>query len=267
MLRVLICEDDIKYLEYVKKCVENYIVIENFAIHIVCASTNPADILDYLRDNERATGMYFLDLNLNNDMNGIDLAKKIREYDPWGAIVFITSDGDSHEITFRYRLEAMDYIVKGDASTNARICECIKNAHQKITSTDAAFLDKFVVKITKDVRGFRSFFNLAKDTIVSVDSRTILYFETSTETKHSIIMYTTSGNVEFRGNLSRIEKDLNRKEFYRCQRNYIVNLEKIIAIDAVQLTVIFENNMQIEISPKQVYKLSARVRSIKGLKT
>ena len=46
-------------------------------------------------------------------MSGLELAVKLREYDPRGFIVFITAHDDMMFETFRYRLEALDYIVKG----------------------------------------------------------------------------------------------------------------------------------------------------------
>ena len=51
MLRAFICEDDINYLNYVRKCVENYISIEGLGIKFACAATTPAELLNYLQNN------------------------------------------------------------------------------------------------------------------------------------------------------------------------------------------------------------------------
>jgi len=233
---------------------------------VVCATTSPDDVLDYLSNNDSCSGLYFLDLDLGCDINGIGLAEKIRVHDPWGSIIFITIDGDSHKLTFEYKIEAMDYIVKNDLNVESRICKCLQNANSKFTSKEATLLDKFVVKINRDATGFMGSTKLSKDCIISLDSRKIMYFETSVEIKNSVIVYTSDGNFEFRGSLTQIEKQLDKTRFYRCQRNIIVNLENIVAVDAVRLTSLFANGMVIPISPKQIHKLSSRVRDAKKTK-
>ena len=266
MLSIFICEDDPAYLRRIRACVENFILIENFAMKVVCATTSPDDVLDYLSNNDSCSGLYFLDLDLGCDINGIGLAEKIRVHDPWGSIIFITIDGDSHKLTFEYKIEAMDYIVKNDLNVESRICKCLQNANSKFTSKEATLLDKFVVKINRDATGFMGSTKLSKDCIISLDSRKIMYFETSVEIKNSVIVYTSDGNFEFRGSLTQIEKQLDKTRFYRCQRNIIVNLENIVAVDAVRLTSLFANGMVIPISPKQIHKLSSRVRDAKKTK-
>ena len=265
MLCVFICEDDSDFLKRLQKCVEGYVSMENLAMPVVCATTNPDDVLTYLRENEPATGLYFLDLNLGTEMNGIQLAEKIRVYDPWGAIVFITTDVDSHKLTFEYKVEAMDYIVKNHPALERRVCECIENAHTKFTSKEAELLDKFIVKINRDASGFMGFFNPSKDSVISLDSRTIQYFETSLEIKNSIVIYTSKGSLQFRGSLSRIQRQLDKKRFYKCQRNIIVNLENVVAVDCNEMTVLFANGMEMDILPAHIHNLKKRVAEARGL--
>jgi len=266
MLSVFICEDDLNYLVQIKTCVENYVLMENLAMPVVCATTSPSDVLKYLQYNSGTSGLYFLDLNLNCDINGIELANKIRAFDPWGVIVFITSDGDSYKLTFEYKVEAMDYIVKDDLNIESRICECLMNAYAKFTSKEATQLDKFVIKINRDASHFVGSFKPSKDSIISIDSRKVMYFETSVDIKNSVIIYATDSKLEFRGSLSKIEKQLDKKRFYRCQRNRIVNLENIVAVDRAQLTVLFKNGLSIDIAPKQVHKLGQCLYSAKVYK-
>jgi len=261
MLRVFICDDDANFLASVKKCAENYILMENLPMPIVCAATSPHDIHEYLEINDRATGLYFLDYHLNSNINGVQLAEIIRTYDPWGVIVFITSDGDSHATTFEYGVEAMGYIVKGEKNIEEHIIKYVTNAYAKFISNDVAMIDKFTIKITRDASPLSgSTYAPSKDSTIVVDYRTIMYFETMQEIKHNITMYTSQIQTQFRGSLSNIEKDLDMRRFYRLQRNIIVNLESITSVDGVKLTVTFANGMVIELPPNQVGKLSRLVR-------
>jgi len=56
--------------------------------------------------------------------------------------------------------------------------------------------------------------------------------------------------------------DVNR--FYRCQKNLIVNLEKIMAVDAALRKVTFENGLTVDIAAKQISKLAHRVQEYKA---
>lgn len=62
----------------------------------------------------------------------------------------------------------------------------------------------------------------------------------------------------------RLEEEVNAKYFYRCQRNIIVNYGNIRVVDIVNLTVLFENGMVAEVSPKKIHKLGQRVQNAKA---
>lgn len=95
-------------------------------------------------------------------MSGLTLATKIRDYDNLGKIVFVTTHGELSYLTFTYKVEALDYIIKDNKEhLQQKICENIQLAHERITSErgDTKKLFKF-----KD-----------GDTIRSVDMTTIIF--------------------------------------------------------------------------------------------
>lgn len=47
-------------------------------------------------------------------MNGFELAQEIRKFDPRGFIIFITTHAELSYMTFTYKVEALDYIIKDD---------------------------------------------------------------------------------------------------------------------------------------------------------
>jgi len=149
--------------------------MENLAMSVVCDTSNPTDVLDYLKQDKKIMGLYFLDLDLGCDINGIQLAEKIKTHDPFGCIVFITADGNSYKLTFEYKLEAMDYIVKGDFNLRTRLCECIQNAHDKLTSPPP-MQDKFIFKLSQDTSGIRGSLKFAQNSIFSIHSNDVIYF-------------------------------------------------------------------------------------------
>jgi len=261
MLRVFICEDNPVYLASVKKIVDNYVMMQNLAMQVVCAATSPTEVIEYLDNNKSVAmaGLYFLDLDLNCDIDGISLAETIRKYDPRGFIVFITADGDSHRLTFEHKVEAMDYIVKDRHKLQNRICECIDNAIAKFSAKDVPLQDNFVFKTSKDVKRLGGSYNLAKDAVVVLDRNKIFYFMTNPNTKHTVVVISTEGRMEFNGSLKQVEKELDKEHFYRCQNNLIVNIDKVISVDPVQCTVLLEGGHVVDVAARQVKKMKERV--------
>ena len=49
-------------------------------------------------------GCYFLDIQLEVDINGIKLGSEIRKYDPIGNIIFVTSHSELTYLTFVYKV-------------------------------------------------------------------------------------------------------------------------------------------------------------------
>jgi len=223
MLSIFICEDQPEELESTTTFIENYISMENLGMEVVCAATSPHEILDYISESKVA-GLYFLDVDLQCEMDGIQLAEAIRKYDPRGFIVFITADAKSLTLTFKYRVEAMDYIVKGDAYIKERISKCINDANAKYISKSTPLQDTFVYKLSGNTN------KLSKGSVVSVDRSKILFLEVNQARPHSLIIYSENSKHEFRGKLSHAQKELDER-FFRCHRAFIVNTTKITAID------------------------------------
>ena len=266
MLSIFICEDDQSFLDKVKQCAEKYILMENLAMSVVCATTSPHTVLNYLRSNEGVAGLYFLDLDLGADIDGIKLAEGIRAHAPRGFIVFITSSVDSYKLTFERKVEAMDYIVKDDVNLEQRICQCLANAYAKFTAKATPLQDNFVFRLTRDTDCQRGTFKLVKDCIVSIDSSDIMYFKTSHEGQRTVEVYTFENRLEFRGNLSSIEDGMDTTRFFRCQRNLIVNLEniKVLAIDSGAPKIIFANDLVEEMFPRKFNALKKRFMAFKN---
>ena len=103
MLKIYICEDDLKQLERITKAVQNTIVIEELDMKVEIASRDPFEIIEHIED-DAGTGIYFLDVELNANIDGIELASRIRNFDPRGFIIFITTHPELSYLTFKYRV-------------------------------------------------------------------------------------------------------------------------------------------------------------------
>lgn len=232
MLNVFICEDNKNHLEKIQKIISNTLLIENLDMKISISTSDPYEILDYIKDN-KSTSLYFLDVDLKSSINGIQLAEKIREYDPRGFIVFITTHAEMSYLTFLYKVEAIDYIIKDNyQSISVRIRECILNAYKKYTALTNTAQKVFSVK--------------NGDRILNIELDNILFFETSSSV-HKINLYTENKTIEFYSKMKDVEALLDNR-FCRCHQSYIVNKDKIKEIDRSSRIIYMVDGSQCSVS-------------------
>lgn len=239
MLKIYICEDEYYQQLYLEKIIKETICIEDYDIKISLITDNPYELLNNIKDTEH-TGIYFLDVHLKSDINGIELAKKIRDYDPRCFIVFITADENKITETFLHKVEAMDYIIKTDfINLPIRVKECLHNAYTKYSSKNNKLQEIFSVKVD--------------DSILNVNYNDILFFETS-PTIHKILLHYDNKIVEFYGKMKQLEKILDNR-FCRCHTSFILNKEKIKKIDKKARIAYLINNKECLISTRGLKSL------------
>lgn len=81
MIPIYLCEDNTLQLDLLKSMIEKYIFIQAYDMEIRQAVHTPHELLDLLPDQPE-NAVYFLDIHLHSDMDGIELASAIRQKDP-----------------------------------------------------------------------------------------------------------------------------------------------------------------------------------------
>ena len=239
MLNIYICEDDVKQLERMKKAVENTILIEDLDMEIALATTDPFEVLKAVEFSS-SPGIYFLDVELNAEIDGIELASKIRNYDSRGFITFVTTHPELSYLTFKYKVEALDYVVKSEfENLEVSIRNCILNANNKFLSAKREMKKFFYAKCGQRV--------------LHIPYEDIIFFETAS-TPHKVIIHTLNRRIEFYGHIGQIGKELDDR-FYQCHKSYIINRDQITMVD--------KKNREIYLSGENM--CVASVRAIKGL--
>ena len=240
MLKIYVCEDIEVQRNKIKKTIENIVLMEDLDMEIGCVSKNPHTILEKVKEREDV-GIYFLDIDLGADMTGLTLAQEIRKYDPRGFIIFVTTHSEMSYMTFIYKLEALDFILKDNPEElDRRVYECILKANQRFASVNNKVQANFSVKVNEKV--------------ITVDYDEILFFETSTNV-HKIILHCKKREMEFWGKIKDIEKEVDER-FYRCHRSFLVNKDNIREIDFRNRVIYMVNGDECLIS----------TRMMKGLK-
>ena len=130
-----------------------------------------------------------------------------------GFIVFITSHSQYLSLTFKYQVEALDYIQKDDEDIlHQRICNCIQNAYQKHVSR--ADEGSYIIKTQNGCR-------------VSCAYSDILFFETDPLAARRLILHTKKRQYSFYGTLDKLFKELPKSSFFQCHKSFVVNLDNL----------------------------------------
>ncbi|WNS40769.1 LytTR family DNA-binding domain-containing protein [Paenibacillus sp. MMS20-IR301] len=228
MLPVYVCEDDPAARTHVADVIEKYILIESLDMRLQPATANPQDILEGIT-KERTRGIYFLDIDLSADMNGFDLAKEIRRIDARGFIIFITTHGELAFETFKYKIEAMDYILKDEPQQiPSRIRQCLMSINERMLTGDRGETEYFTIRQPDEIR------------YMKLDD--IIYFETSAA-KHKVLLVTEHSCLEFFDNLKSIEERVGGS-FIRCHRSFLIHKRHIVTVNYKDSTVLMTNGKQ-----------------------
>jgi DNA-binding LytR/AlgR family response regulator len=187
--------------------------------------SKPSELLDFAK--ETVCGIAFLDIEIWG-MNGIELARKLKEIHGKTNIVFVT--GHSKYALDSYTVKASDYIMKPvtkeavkQALENLRSSVRIK--YDKIEKTlEAADTAGIPVK-TKQITRFILFRDISHVEVI----------------RHNVHFRLTDGDeVQITGVFSKIiPKLLADKRFAECHRSFVVNMD---AISSIQGNIIIMND-------------------------
>lgn len=227
MLNIYICDDNRELLAQFETIVRDYILMKSYDIGRVYAAATPEEILQASgAAPSPAVGLYFLDVELKNRMDGIGLACRLRRQDPRGFVVFITDYRERAADVFRYHLEAFDYILKNQPTQlKARIEETITLVYARYRQQCDEPEEFLRIRC-----GEREHF---------IKHREICYICTA-GTAHQLKLVTETKMFTFRGELNKLAPHLG-PQFFRNDKSCLVNLAHVSALDQTARQVILDN--------------------------
>ncbi|MBQ8799420.1 MAG: response regulator transcription factor [Lachnospiraceae bacterium] len=223
-IRIAVVEDETDQYEYVKKLLLQWSEQSGESVtvtHVTCAeeyliSYNQPDTFDIL----------FLDVYMKQ-MNGMELAKEIRNYDREVQMVFLT--GVSDYVFDGYEIGAVRYLLK-------------PILQDKLVETMSVCLEKIKQK-SDDYISFKY-----QGEIIRLLRSDIYYVEVY---GHYLRMVTKSETYEWKDSLQNMRGKLDTRRFVEANRSSIVNLEYVDKITREEC--MLENGTCIHVS-KGAYK-------------
>ena len=102
-MKTFVVEDDPEQLATLKKIITNHIMINDFDMALTVATGTAQTLLDYVDAHTDIEGLYFLDIEYSGQqLNGLELASKIRDHDVNAKIVFVSTHAEMAFLTVSY---------------------------------------------------------------------------------------------------------------------------------------------------------------------
>ena len=217
MIKIVICEDERETQLLIEDYLDN--ILKNINIEYEIQKYSSGEEL--LEGNLKDIDILFLDIQMGQ-INGMDVARKIREVDNRMEIIFITSLIDY--VQEGYEVRAYRYLLKPIESEKLKkhVSTCIKEIE----------VNKKNYILIKN-----------KSNTYKIHSNEIKYVEVQ---KKDMSIHTINKDLEVRYSLEKIEKDLNLDKFVRCHKSYLVNLSYV---ENIKLnTLVLESGEEVPVS-------------------
>lgn len=226
MVNIVICENDKNDQEFVKaKVVE---ILDDLNIEYEIKVYNSGD--DLLEGYDKYTDIILLDIQMDG-LDGMETARKIREFDDNVEIIFITSFVEY--ALEGYEVNAYRYLLKPVKDENL------------MTSLINCLNDRNFVK--------RSIVIKEGDTRIKISLKDIMYIEVQ---GNDITVHTLKDTYRTKGTMSNFETEINSNMFVRCHKSYLVNLEYIKSIK--RYTSILVNDEEVPLSRNKYKEIKDR---------
>ncbi len=204
-IRIAICDDDEKDALHLSSCVDD----QETRIYYGTDS-----LLKDLEENGIHYDLYLLDIYIDDSMNGIELAKRIRTIDREAIICFISSSDAFYREA--YDLYAVQYLLKPVEP------EALKQLLERVSLSISRNREMHLAFKWRGQTG-----TIPYSKILFISSR-----------EHTMYIQCEDGTVqECRGKLNEMEQQVQGNVFLRCHQSFLVNMYQVDRLNGNELMV------------------------------
>lgn len=219
-LKVAVCDDNETDLKYMIQCLNDWSHTANRVLEIHTFLSAEQFLFRY--DEEKDFQILILDIEMGK-MNGVKLAKKIREVNQNIQILFVTGYPDY--MAEGYEVDALHYLMK--PVSQEKLVKVMEKAAGNLKSQE-----KYIL-----LQGNGEMLRLPVNKIIYVEVFS-----------HSCVLHMTDETVETRTSISKLESELGM-EFIRVHRSFLVHLSYIKKI--VKAEIFLENGETVPLARRK----------------
>lgn len=213
MIKFALCDDNSKLLFKQKEMLESIFLKKDYDAKVVFTCNDPKSLLNFIKNND--INVLFLDIDLNSSSNGIDLAKEIRKNNKSVYIVFVTAHFEY--IVSSFECKTFDFIQK--PFTQAKLEKTVERLFDDFKSNTFDF-----IKLNSNSR--------------IINQQVVNYIQ---KDGMKTIYNLDSGTISSYGSFKDLSCELP-KNFVRCHKSFIVNINNISNIDLKNSTIFFRDS-------------------------
>ncbi len=226
-MKIAICEDEQTYTDVLEDHIRKWANDNGIWVEIFTYSS-AEQFLFYLDENTD-TDLLFLDIKLGG-INGVDLAKKLRDMKLMLNIVF-TTDTEAY-VYEGYNVSALNYLVK---PVKYEQCSTVLNKAKELKDSQKFYLCK------------------TSESVVKIPYEDIIMIEMDS---HNASIVTKTEKYITRRTISELLDTLGDDIFIQCHKSCIVNIQHVFSISKKKIGL--SDGLVTDVSGKYVKELNAR---------
>lgn len=228
MIKFVICDDEVYFRKKVSNLINKIFMNNDIEYSINEFSRYDKNFENIINTNMDAK-IYILDIEIENSISGLDIARNIRKNDWNSIIILVTSHTELGYEALKAQIMLLDFISKYD--------DCDNN------------LENVLRKAIKQVNTRKAISIKSNGITYKIFTKDILYVvKLSSERK--CLIKTTYNEIIVNKNFSEIVELLN-DNFYMSHRCCIVNLEEIDYVDWTKSIIKFKNGCSVDLISRQ----------------
>lgn len=225
--KVSVVDDNASDREYITVLVKRWAAESG---HTVSLSGFPSAEAFLFACEDSPSDMLLLDIEMGG-LNGVELAKAVRQKDGTVQLVFITGYPDF--IAEGYEVSALHYLMK--PVSFEKLCMVLDKAAANLARAERRLC------VTYDYE------------TVFVPLSQIFYIEAQ---KQYVMIHAAGGNYRKKGSLAEMEKELD-EYFFKCQRSFLVNLRYVVRVK--RDCVVLKDGTEVPISRGMAEKIGKEI--------
>ncbi|MGL4913582.1 MAG: LytR/AlgR family response regulator transcription factor [Romboutsia sp.] len=228
MIKIVLCEDQVEHQITIKTFLNDILYENNIQYEIDIFNTGEALLSNY----PKSVDIFILDIQMDK-LTGMDVARKIREIDKNKPEIIFTTSIMSY-MQEGYEVRAYRYLLKPINLNELKkhILACVKEIENN--------KDKYLI-----ING--------RSEIYKIDIATITYIEVQNK---CMTIHTVDREYEVKMSMDKIEKELEKYNFYRCHKSFLINVNYIENVK--QYVAILDNGEEVIVSRHRFKELKSK---------
>lgn len=250
-MNIYICEDNIQERNWLQTEVAHVLEAEASSLQLKKDFWQPEVILKNIII-ETGPHLYFLDIDVPVEPNGLTFAQQIRELDPLGSIIFITLKNSTVKNTLNYLVEPLGFLNKHEFEQQNKFRKKLQLLIQLVLKKSEALNHYTQPADLLSIEEHGKKINIHKKEIVLIEKDF---------GKKKITLHTSQRSYQLNRFLKGLKEELPEVFFYKRFQSYIFNLNYIEQIDYRKGEITFKTGKQIFLSRSSLKQLKRDLNS------